>query len=125
MYPPLDYCSYSQGLPHTVISAPISDLNNVSCTLFLTSKVISCPSKKCTNCEECNLECQSLLLPSAPNSFSPHKIFRAFNIITLCLSHNVVKAYKNHPSVNSPDPTFEIYSSSESVYNITSNGSVS
>ena len=29
-----------------------------------------------------------------------------FKIITSCLSHNVVKAYKNHFSVNSPDSTF-------------------
>lgn len=44
--------------------------------------------------------------PLVPNSFSPHKTFKAFYIITLCLSHNIVKSYKNHFSVNSPDSAF-------------------
>lgn len=60
----------------------------------------------------------SWTLPSVPNSFSSHKTFKALKIITSFLSHNVVEAYKNHFSVNSPGSTL-LYSSLEVVYNLT------
>lgn len=60
----------------------------------------------------------SWTLPSVPNSFSSHKTFKAFKIITLFLSHNIVEAYKNHFSVNSPGSTL-LNSSLEVVCNLT------
>lgn len=60
----------------------------------------------------------SWIRPSVSNSFSSHKTFKAFKIITLFLSNNVVEAYKNHFSVNSPSSTF-LNSSLEVVYNLT------
>lgn len=66
------------------------------------------------------IQCQmtTLGLFLVPNSFSSHKTFKAFKIITLFLSHNVVEAYKNHFSVNSPGSTL-LNSSLEVAYNLT------